>query len=275
MNLTEKSKKRLHLIYGAALSVLLVITGILFAVSCYNVYKSGYQPFTRESIGAAFRKISVPVYVTLVGVVGGIVLNVVLPPESKKLKGVRSQAVILQSLARKVNYSALDSDLMGAIEKERRLRRGLTLANVILLVLEATLPLIYLLNPNNFPAKSGEYNSEILHGMLFYTVCLLPLFVYEIVYVIVTDRSRRREIGYLGDAVKSYGTACSEPCECGCVFSRISSFLKKNAKEITLGARIALIGCAVLFIVLGIVNGGMADVLIKAINICTECIGLG
>jgi hypothetical protein len=30
-----------------------------------------------------------------------------------------------------------------------------------------------------------------------------------------------------------------------------------------------------LFIVLGIVNGGMADVLNKAIKICTECIGLG
>ena len=30
-----------------------------------------------------------------------------------------------------------------------------------------------------------------------------------------------------------------------------------------------------IMIVLGINNGGMRDVLIKAINICTECIGLG
>ena len=33
----------------------------------------------------------------------------------------------------------------------------------------------------------------------------------------------------------------------------------------------AAIGC----IVLGALNGGLRDVLIKAINICTECIGLG
>lgn len=39
--------------------------------------------------------------------------------------------------------------------------------------------------------------------------------------------------------------------------------------------RIAVLTVAVLFIVLGIRNGGMGDVLAKAIRICTECIGLG
>jgi hypothetical protein len=39
--------------------------------------------------------------------------------------------------------------------------------------------------------------------------------------------------------------------------------------------RIALFALALVLIVLGINNGGMRDVLIKAINICTECIGLG
>ena len=39
--------------------------------------------------------------------------------------------------------------------------------------------------------------------------------------------------------------------------------------------RIALYAAALVLIVLGINNGGMRDVLIKAINICTECIGLG
>lgn len=39
--------------------------------------------------------------------------------------------------------------------------------------------------------------------------------------------------------------------------------------------RFFLLTVAVLLIVLGIANGGMRDVLIKAIMICTECIGLG
>ena len=28
-------------------------------------------------------------------------------------------------------------------------------------------------------------------------------------------------------------------------------------------------------LVAGVLNGGMRDVLVKAVNICTECIGLG
>lgn len=39
--------------------------------------------------------------------------------------------------------------------------------------------------------------------------------------------------------------------------------------------RLILTAIALLFIILGVMNGGAKDVLIKAINICTECIGLG
>ena len=41
------------------------------------------------------------------------------------------------------------------------------------------------------------------------------------------------------------------------------------------GLRIAVGALAVGLTALGIANGGMRDVLVKAINICTECIGLG
>ena len=40
-------------------------------------------------------------------------------------------------------------------------------------------------------------------------------------------------------------------------------------------ARIAILCLGVFFIILGMMNGGSRDVLVKAINICTECIGLG
>ncbi len=40
-------------------------------------------------------------------------------------------------------------------------------------------------------------------------------------------------------------------------------------------ARAALYAAALAFLALGVLNGGLNDVLVKAINICTECIGLG
>lgn len=48
-----------------------------------------------------------------------------------------------------------------------------------------------------------------------------------------------------------------------------------SSKLTLLIVRVALLIFAVTFIILGIFNGGADDVLGKAINICTECIGLG
>ena len=39
--------------------------------------------------------------------------------------------------------------------------------------------------------------------------------------------------------------------------------------------KIAVLVAAVIFVIAGIFNGSMEDMLIKAINICTECVGLG
>ena len=46
-----------------------------------------------------------------------------------------------------------------------------------------------------------------------------------------------------------------------------------NKKETLL--RLTILFLAVFFVVYGLITGGTADVLTKAINICTECIGLG
>jgi len=40
-------------------------------------------------------------------------------------------------------------------------------------------------------------------------------------------------------------------------------------------ARLVILGVAITVLILGFAFGGYADVLTKAVNICTECIGLG
>ncbi len=50
---------------------------------------------------------------------------------------------------------------------------------------------------------------------------------------------------------------------------------RRTDSRAVLAARIALLAAGILFIGLGAANGGLWDVLVKAINICTECIGLG
>jgi hypothetical protein len=40
-------------------------------------------------------------------------------------------------------------------------------------------------------------------------------------------------------------------------------------------ARVSVLVLAFTLIAAGILNGGLYDVFVKAVNICTECIGLG
>ena len=54
----------------------------------------------------------------------------------------------------------------------------------------------------------------------------------------------------------------------------LKAIIKNNQLKINI-ARISILVIAVVFIITGIFNGGASDVLQKAINICTECIGLG
>lgn len=47
------------------------------------------------------------------------------------------------------------------------------------------------------------------------------------------------------------------------------------ASKNTMTVRLVLLALAFLLIGMGILNDGLTDILMKAINICTECIGLG
>ena len=50
---------------------------------------------------------------------------------------------------------------------------------------------------------------------------------------------------------------------------------EKKPSRYLAAARLVLLGAAVALVALGVTNGGAHDVLVKAVNICTECIGLG
>ena len=275
LNINNKTCRRINLIYGIVLSLLLTVTAILFILSCYRIYRSGSEPFTRASISAAFSDIAVPVYLTLIAVIGGIVISFVFPKDKQQLRGARSDRVQLDKLSSKLNYESLSDDELSAMNKERKLRRVLGYVNIVLFILSGILPLVYLLNPDNFPAVTGEYNAEILHGMLFYTVSLLPLLIYEIVYVILTDRSVSQELMIVKQAITEHGSGDGIPKTTDSTIIHMKAFLRDNSKPITLGVRIAFVGTAIVFIIIGIFNGGAAAVLQKAVKICTECIGLG
>lgn len=64
--------------------------------------------------------------------------------------------------------------------------------------------------------------------------------------------------------------SCPWPVGCGI----IAVSMEKGGAAVK-KRRAALLALAILFVLLGVMNGGAGDVLMKAIAVCTECIGLG
>ena len=81
---------------------------------------------------------------------------------------------------------------------------------------------------------------------------------------LLEEKSLRREIGAAKAQLKAEKGGHPAGVPAG----------KQPGRE-TAAVRIVLLLAAAVLIVLGVLNGGLNDVLLKAMNICTECIGLG
>ena len=254
-------KKRVRILYGILISVMLTVSGVLLMMSCVNVYRIGHRPFTPDNIAAEFSKIAVVVWITVAIVAIGIILALVLPEEKAKLRAAIDKKVILERLERRIDPEKLPCDVAEKINKEKKLRKILCIAAIALIVAAAIPAAIFAFSFKNFTA---DHDASVLRACIL----ILPLAFFGIgiatAYVIIESASIDRQLTLVKSAMISASGKSAD-----------AEYKKEASPKLATGIRIAVAVLAIVFIVLGIFNGGMADVLSKAINICTECIGLG
>lgn len=154
------------------------------------------------------------------------------------------------------------TDAMRAEERRRRMARG---ACAGICAGCAAMVARYLVNPANFTSRELE---PVIGRMLWHIApWTLVGFACAILCECFCGRSLRREIDL---AARSPGRASFKNAQTDSGASR-----EKRARLAKTAARAAMFALAVTLLALGAANGGMRDVLVKAINICTECIGLG
>jgi phosphotransferase system glucose/maltose/N-acetylglucosamine-specific IIC component len=210
-------------------------------------------------------------------VAGGLVLFLLMPPEIGKIKSEASSVRTLEILGKRISVGEISSDALAlSIKKERSLRRLLLIIGAVLYAVGITVSLIHLLNINNYSSPNDpvfDPNGEVITSALVISLSLLVPIVYTVICIFVFENSRKMEISYIKEALKEPRKE-AEPC-CENLFTKVTSFFKKNEKTVILTLRISLISLSVLFIVLGAFNGSLSAVMQKAIKICKECIGMG
>lgn len=247
--------KRIHSIYGICLSICTVVSGLLFISACIDIYHLGEHPFTPETVAAAFTSIALPVYICIALIFGGWILDGIYPAPKAKPVPDKNYTLILEKLYEK--YGAVQTPAICAQQKSRKLHNRIT---TILFILGGILFLSYGLNSKHF--DSADITGSVIKAMYVLLPCVTVVLAFSIYAVYHNRASLKKEIALVKEAVKieNYETV---------------PVPKKVIHSSAAKLRWVLLATGIFLLVYGFFTGGTQDVLTKAVNICTECVGLG
>ena len=254
--------RRIRLLYGILLSLMILLVGALLAGSCVDIYMSGRRPFSPESIAAHYRAVEIPVLITLGLILIGIVAAVLFP-KSEKVKPVREEADLHTAMNRRF--------VLTPNPKETRLRRAIRITTALLIAALFVYPTVYFLSPDRFSAS--DPNASIRTATVALLIPTVLSFFLSFLASLLLKHSYTRELQGAKAEIALHRASRRTEDPKPTVAEHVRFTLSR--KSVLLGVRIVLFSVAVLFIVLGILNDGIGDVLGKAAAICTECIGLG
>lgn len=242
-------------IFGILLSASIILAGLCLMAACAGIYFSGgKEPYSREAVAAAFRTISLPVYLCLGLVAASFLLNRLRPAPVQKPALQKQHSVLLRRAAARADPDACPPEIREQIAAERRLRKKQSRLCALALAFCAGAFLLYALNGSHF------HDSDINGSMIRAMVRLVPCLGVSIAVCMATVRSRcssmARETELLKQCPRKAASEETAPAAPG-------------------RARYVLLVIGLGLLAFGYFTGGTADVLTKAVNICTECIGLG
>lgn len=189
-------------------------------------------------------------------VIAGFVLKAFFPTPAEKAAAPKQHSVTLKRLLARADTENCSAELKARIAAEEKLRKRSSLICACIAALSAIVFLVYALNGSHF--HSSDINGSMIRVMYRLVPCVAVSLAACIRLVAVRKKSMLRQIELL------------KQCP------RLSAAKPEAAKpDRTAKIQCALLLGAVALAIFGFVTGGTADVLTKAINICTECIGLG
>ena len=257
-------------IYSIIIVLLTVLLAVLSIMQVVDIYLSGIEPgnqgqmYTEEIIWEHFTNIAIPLVIWILSLIFGFVFYIIFPSK-EKLETKMANKDLLKLYASRLpeDLTAFESD-EAKINKERISRKWALVISIVAIVILCIPCLIFLFDPSHF-TKDGDLMLEagtmVLNVLPWYMLGTGTLIAYKV----YTNHSYNNEISYIKN-ILSLSNENKRP-----TIVRPSQLNKKAVTTL----RIIVFTVAVTFIITGIINGGAADVLKKAINICTECIGLG
>lgn len=286
--MTINERKKLQKIYGIKLGILSIIAGLLLIIQTQRIYHRELLPseqiYTVEIVTQYLSQIASVLILWVVAVIAFCVFCQFCPSDDKKLVGTFSQRKKLNRLKAKIPEDKKSASLIKAEKVNTVIIAICILYGMVALVFVC----ICFLDKSNYITDSNEFNPtrDMLNMLPQFLPWLGVFFLLASAVSIYLDYSAKKEM----KEVMRLIVLCTKDntlIKQGKYEKKLPNFVQKlkdklsflqneKVKKYTLlGARIALPVIGVTLFIIGIFNGGLSDVLKKAIVICTECIGLG
>ena len=257
------SKTKVYLLIQTVLCILLVI---VLSYTVIDMYREGVERaktdvmawyFTRELVAERFRPIA-PLFFAAIGFgLAGIVLVV----------RDENQDTPLQDAELKCNLLAERvAEPSEAMKAEQAKQKRLLLAGWIGFAICMIPILIYVSNGEHFPQGDVQLE-QMIKGL---ASVFLPFSILGIACLAISSMLQEKSILREIEATQ---TRMQEEKAAGIKSEKKASADPTPKKAGTV--RLVLLVLAVIFLVAGVFNGSARDVLMKAVKICTECVGLG
>ncbi len=269
----EKKKERFENYFPLTLSIAIILTGILYIIAvCHLYFTGGNQPFSRERVGEYLLWLAVPSAITVIMIVIGSVLRRIAGKDrfTSMYQGTATAAFRMKSrlknLSHGFDYNNAPDSIKARIENQKAIKNKFLWTAIAITGVSLIPSFLILLDFDRYtiPNLNGDIASAaavILGG------AILSLIAWS-AYAVVKSNAVEEELFAIKDAVRE------NPALYKNIPKDDKSSILESGKIISV-LRIVILLLAAALIVLGVFNGGMSDVLAKAVKICTECIGLG
>jgi len=234
--------------------------GILLIAALGDIYFASpdNDPFNTASI-SAHSPYFITVLVLFLVVLCASILSAIFLPKEKRTFDKRGKQEFLNQLRYYKESSAFKEEEkkeVAAIQKKRHILLWITsIVSFALFVF----PLAYVCNPAHFSAY-GDLASEAIALAIHTLPFLLVIYILFLIYSFLNDKELEKEIKlYRKLPLKKEKSEKDE----------------KKEKLLKTILQASILVLAITFILVGAVRGEAESVMAKAINICTECIGLG
>ena len=266
----EQLMGRITFIYSIVLSVITVLTAIAFAASCIHIFKTGgASPFTREVISMHLGRVLPLNILCLIGIIGGGVLSLISDARQKPHVQKLTSKTLLRIYEKRLSPYSRSEKYVSACEGEKKVRRYIVISCIAIAAILVAAAAVFVFD---FPRYTKEdCNTDIAYSVVISAVCAVCTGAACYAASVLLERSYARSVASAKSELSEKKSSDEVPDE----DKARAAALSENAGHAVYIARGAVIVIAIALIIAGVSNGGMADVLGKAVQICTECIGLG